>query len=422
MPPAPHRRLSRDLLVGYFLGGVEPRREWKVGMELEKMGRRADDGRPMRYDGAGPTVRKVLELYLDRRGGEPIREGERLIGIDAPWGTITLEPAGQLEWSSWPQHSLARLEEALEDHLAILREAAATLGLVWLDVAVEPEHAVTDMPWMPKSRYAIMRDYFRKKGRLAHRMMTQTAAIQCAFDYANPTDWKRKFRAAANLAPVATAMFANSSRVDGRDSGYRSYRHAIWRQTDDDRCGLPWIVFEEGFGIERWVDWLLDVPLLFRRRGDGLVPPDGSTFRQLLEGPEGPSLEMEDWASHCSGIFTEVRSYTYLEVRSADLQPDDGAFAVPVFWAASLYDDDAVDAALDLGRDLDHPGWRRAMDSAARRGLEGEIGSRSLREVAARSLGHAAGAMRRGIPCGDDGRAVRHLERLASRLGLDLDV
>jgi glutamate--cysteine ligase len=422
MTRCPDGRLSRDLLVGYFLGGVEPRREWKVGMELEKMGRGIANGRPIPYDGDGPTVRKVLEFYLERRGGEPIREAGQIIGLRAPWGTITLEPAGQLEWSSLPRHSLAELEQEFDVHLSVLGDAASALGIKWLDVAVDPVHAVADMPWMPKARYAIMREYFRKRGRLAHRMMTQTAAIQCAFDYADHEDWTRKFRTAAILAPVATAMFANSARVDGEESGYRSFRQAIWRQTDDDRCGLPWVVFEEGFGIERWVDWLLDVPLLFRRKGDGLLPPDGSTFRQLLDGPEGSSLDMEDWASHCSGIFTEVRCYTYLEVRSADLQPDERAFAVPTFWAATLYDDDAIDAALDTGGNLDHASWRSAMDSAAKHGLDGTAGRFGLRELAARSLAAAIRGLQRGIPCAGDHTPSGHLERLASHLHLDLDV
>jgi len=158
----------------------------------------------------------------------------------------------------------------------------------------------------------------------------------------------------------------------------------------------------------------------FRRQGDGLASPDGSTFRQLLEGPECASLEMEDWASHCSGIFTEVRCYTYLEVRTADLQPDDLAFAVPTFWAGTLYDDDAIDAALDACGDLDHAAWRRAMDSAAKHGLDGTAGGWGLRELAARSLTAAVRGLEHGLPCAGGRRAVGHLERLASHLDLDV--
>jgi len=210
--------------------------------------------------------------------------------------------------------------------------------------------------------------------------------------------------------------------MDGADTGYRSYRHPIWRETDNDRCLLPPVVFKDGFAMERWVDWLLDVPLLFRRDGDGLLPPDGRSFRQLLEGPRGSDLDLDDWATHCSSIFTEVRSYTYMEVRSADLQPDDRAFAVPTFWTGTLYDDDALDAALDAGDGLDHAGWLEAMDSAARLGLDGEQGRFGLRDLAARSLAAAVRAIQCGIPCAGDGAAVRHLERLAAHHGLNVRV
>ncbi len=410
-------------MLDYFLDGATPRDQWQVGMELEKIGRRTDTGRPIPYDGDGPTVRRVLELIRERHGGDAVREADNLIGLEASWGTITLEPGGQVEWSSRPQRSLADLHRLLKGYLGTLRDVAAPTGIEWLDVAVDPVHALSDMPWMPKERYRIMREYFRDKGRLAHRMMTQTASIQCAFDFSDGTDWQRKFKAAAFLTPVAAAMFANSRMVDGRDSGYHTYREAIWRETDADRCGLPSIVFEPSFDMERWIRWLLDVPLLFRRHAGGLLPPDGSTFRDALEGPRGAEVGLEDWATHCSSIFTEVRSYTYIEVRSADLMPDDLAFAVPTFWTGTLYDEDALDAALELGGELDHASWERALDSASRDGLDGSLGRWKIRDIAGRALGAAVCGLQRGVPgSGDPAESVRPLEELAAPLGLDVKV
>ena len=421
MGPADDARLTPDLLVSYFLAGARAPAQWRVGMELEKMGRLAASGRPLPYDGEGPTVRAVLETLHELRGGMPLTERGAIIGIEAPWGSITLEPGGQVEWSSAPRRNLAELEQDLDDHLQAMDRTAERLGIAWLDVAVEPELPLDEIPWMPKARYRIMREYFRSRGRLAHRMMTQTASIQCAFDFADADDWARKFRAAAYLSPVATALFANSSRIDGADSGYRSYRAAIWRETDDDRCGLPAIVFDAGFGIERWVDWVLDVPMLFQRSGDGLAPPDGSSFRQRIEGAEGERLTLEDWSTHCSSIFTEVRSYTYLEVRSADLQPADRALAVPAFWTGLFYDDDALEEALDCGAPFSEPRyWAEAMEAAARDGLEATISGRSLRETTQRAFSAAIRGLRRGDCVGDLDRVLEPLDRLARHTGLEL--
>jgi glutamate--cysteine ligase len=416
-----HHQLDRDALCDYFAKGATAVENWQVGMELEKLGRHRESGLPLAYDGCGATILKVLEQLQTLRGGEPIQESGNFIGLDAEWGTITLEPGGQVEWSSKPRPTLSALAVDFNAHIEAMKQVATSLQINWLDVAVDPHLPVERMEWMPKKRYGIMREYLRKRGALAHRMMTQSASIQCAFDFADSRDWVRKFHAAAYLAPLATALFANSSRIDGAESGYRCMRERIWRQTDNDRCGLPARVFEPGFDLASWIDWMLDVPLLFVQGPEGLLPPDGRTFRQRLESPDGASLTMDDWATHGSSIFTEVRSSTYLEVRSADLQPDERIFSAPAFWTAMLYSDDATECALELGRGLDHAGWMASMESASRLGLAGEIAGQPLRNVAERCLAAAARAFGAGVRCGEAEDAL-HLEQLAAHHAIDIRV
>lgn len=415
--------VTRQLLLDYFARGAVPRERWQVGMEVEKLGLDARTGQPLPYDGPGPSVRKVLEFYRGRRGADPVFEGNHLIGLDGIKGSLSLEPGGQVEWSSRPQLSTVQVQIDLEQHLATLREAGAALGIEWLETAVDPVHAVSEMHWVPKARYTIMRDYLGRRGRLAHRMMTQTTSVQCAFDYENPADWKRKFKAAALLSPVALALFGNSPDIDGRPSGYRSFRHMIWRETDPDRCGLPPVVFEPGFDMERWLDWVLDVPTLFCRRAQGLVPAGGVPFRTLLARSGCEAVGIEDWETHASTIFTEVRSYTYIEIRTADLQPDDRVFAVPAFWTGILYEGQALDAALDLGSPFDdHERWNQAMLAAARDGLDADLpGLGRLRELARAALTLSLGGLRRGAACVDSGEPARSLTALAAIHGLEVE-
>jgi glutamate--cysteine ligase len=359
-------------------------------------------------------VRAVIESYAAARGGALVLEGDRPVGIDGTWGGITLEPGGQVEWSSRPARDLTELASELEGHLGAMRRVADALGVKWLDVAVEPEAPVEAMPWMPKARYGIMREIMGKRGRLAHRMMTQTASVQCAFDYASDEDWKRKFRAAALLTPVAVALFANSSRVDGRDSGWASYRQAIWRETDPVRCDLPDIVFDRGFGIDPWVEWVCDVPTLFLRRESGLIASGGTPLRAMLSRCGCDAVTMDDWELHLSSIFTEVRSYSYVEVRSADLQPGPLLLAVPSFWTGILYDDGAIDDALAMGKPFDDPAaWRRGMNEAARRGLAGVVDGTSIADLAARAVARSTRALEGGAACAGSGDGVEALARLA---------
>jgi glutamate--cysteine ligase len=309
-----------------------------------------------------------------------------------------------VEWSSRPYGGLDDLERQFRGHVDALDRAGNAAGVNWLEVAVDPVHQVRDMPWMPKARYGIMKPYMGARGRLSHRMMTQTASIQCAFDFRDEKDWTRKFRAAALTAPVSVALFANSSQVDGTDSGYRSYRQAIWKETDPERTGLPAVVFEPGFCLEKWIDFICNVPSIFHRRGRGLVPAGGIPFRSMMERTSCEAPRMEDWELHLSSVFTDVRSYAYIEVRSADLLPDDSAFAVPSFWTGLLYNENNLSSALEIGACVDdHAAWRQAMDSAAEKGLDGEIGGKSIRKQAVRLLKMIGSAYRQGtVRCGGD--------------------
>jgi glutamate--cysteine ligase len=419
MPRIQRVKLSSPELAGYFRKAFRPREEWLVGVEVERMGRSAATRRPLTYDAEGPSVRRVIEAYAAARGGSLVHEGDRPVGIDGAWGAITLEPGGQVEWSSRPARDLTELAGEIDGHLAAMRAIADTLGISWLDVAVEPDTPVAEMPWMPKARYAIMREIMAKRGRLAHRMMTQTASVQCAFDYASDEDWARKFRAAALMTPIAVALFANSSRVDGKESGWATYRQAIWRETDSDRCDLPDAVFSKRFNIDEWVEWVCDVPTLFLRRESGLIASGGKPFRALLDRCGCDAVTMEDWELHLSSVFTEVRSYSYIEVRSADLQPGPLVLAVPAFWTGILYADDALDAALALGARFDDPAaWRRAMNEAARRGLAAEIDGTPIATLAAQAIARSIASLRSGAACAGTGAGAEALSRLAHAKGL----
>ncbi|MCP3981599.1 MAG: glutamate--cysteine ligase [bacterium] len=417
-----HGLLTRQNLLEYFTQAATPRDQWRVGMELERLGRRVSDGAPLPYGGDGATVRRVLETIHERRGGEPVMEAQNIIGIDAPWGGISLEPGGQVEWSSRPSDDLTSLEASLDQHLLTMRDIAGEFGVRWLETAVDPDLPLSDMTWMPKARYQIMRPYLGSRGGLAHRMMTQTASIQCAFDYESPQDWLRKFKASALLTPISVALFANSARIDGEDTGHVCYRQTIWRDTDPDRCGLPSIVFEPHFDLEAWLDWILAVPTIFRHRGRGLVPAGGVPFSQLMQLHGCDAIRHDDWETHVSTIFTEVRSYTYLEVRSTDVQPDPLVFDVPTFWTGILYGGgDTLEAALRLGEPFDsHEGWIEGVRLAAERGLDAPAGGRTLREVAAEVLGVAVAGLQSAAACvADAGPYADRLERLAERHGLE---
>ena len=137
---------------------------------------------------------------------------------------------------------------------------------------------------MPEGRYKIMREYMPKRGNLGLDMMLRSCTVQVNLDYASEADMVRKFRMSLALQPVATALFANSPFKDGQPSGVKSTRAQAWTDTDPDRCGIPPVVFADGFGYDAWIDYILDVPMYFLHRGDDYIDVSGQSFRAFMEG------------------------------------------------------------------------------------------------------------------------------------------
>ena len=205
---------------------------------------------------------------------------------------------------------------------------------------------------MPKSRYRIMRAYMPKVGSMGLDMMSRTCTVQVNLDFGSEQDMVQKFRTSLALQPVATALFANSPFLEGQPSGYLSYRSHVWEDTDPDRTGmLPW-VFDSSMGFERYVDYMLDVPMYFVYRDGDYHDASGQSFRDFLAGKlpvlPGELPTIKDWEDHLTTAFPEVRLKRFLEMRGADGGPWDSLCALPAFWAGLLYHQPSLDAAWDI--------------------------------------------------------------------------
>ena len=372
-------------LVEYHEAGNKPPAAWRVGTEHEKfVFRRADLSR-VPYE--GPDGIGALLQGMTRFGWKPVIEKGNIIALsnDARC-SITLEPGGQFELSGAPLETLHQTCDEVHEHLRQVREVCDELGLGMLGLGFDPKSRRDEVPWMPKGRYQIMRDYMPKKGRLGLDMMLRTCTVQANLDYRSEADMVKKFRASLALQPVAVALFANSPFVEGRPSGYLSYRSLIWTDTDPDRCGTLPFVFEDGFGFERYVDYILDMPMYFVYRNGAYIDASGQSFRDFMAG-KLPALPGElpligDWADHLTTAFPEVRLKTYLEMRGADGGPWRRLCALPALWVGLLYDDAALDAASELVAD-----WTREEREAMRRdvprlGLDTPHRSRTFRDIA----------------------------------------
>ena len=399
---------DRDDLIAAFAKGEKPRERWRIGTEHEKFVYRLADHRAPSYEEPGGI--HALLIGLTKFGWEPIHEGGHVIALSGPDGAISLEPAGQFELSGAPLDNLHETCCEAGRHLAQVKEVGEKLGIGFLGLGFWPDKTRAELPVMPKGRYDIMLRHMPRVGSLGLDMMLRTCTIQTNLDYASEADMVKKFRVSLALQPLATALFANSPFTEGKPNGYLSYRSHIWTDTDPARTGMLPFVFEDGFGYERYADYMLDVPMYFVFREGRYIDAAGLSFRDFLAGKlsvlPGERPRKADWTDHLSTAFPEVRLKSFLEMRGADGGPWSRICALPALWVGLLYDDQALDAAWDEVKGWTIADHQRLRDQVPARGLAVEApGGGDLRALAGRilAIAHQGLARRRRLnPAGDD--------------------
>ncbi len=389
---------SRADLLSVFAGGEKPPEDWRIGTEHEKfVYRYSDHGAPSYEERGG--IRDLL-LGLTEFGWEPVLENGNVIALEGVDGAVSLEPAGQFELSGAALENLHQTCAEAARHLGQCKMIGDRLGLGFLGTGMWPDKTRADLPVMPKGRYKVMLNYMPKVGTMGLDMMLRTCTIQVNLDYSSEADMVKKFRVGLALQPVATALFANSPLTEGKPNGFRSFRSHIWEDTDPDRTGMLPFVFEDGFGYERYCDYMLDVPMYFVYRDGSYIDVAGRNFRDFLNGelPElwGEKPRLSDWTDHLSTAFPEVRLKSFLEMRGADGGRWSRICGLPALWVGLLYDEQALDAAWDLVKHwticereaLRHDVPRLALDAVT---PDGE----AMRDFAGRVLDISAGGLTR---------------------------
>ncbi|QGN54378.1 glutamate--cysteine ligase [Novosphingobium sp. Gsoil 351] len=387
---------SRDQLIAPMIKGEKPASAWKIGTEHEKFVFDEADHHAPSYDEPG-GIRDLL-LALTEFGWKPIEENGKVIAMAGADGTVSLEPAGQLELSGDILDNLHQTCAETGRHLQQVKAIGERTGKSFLGLGLWPDKTRAELPIMPKGRYEIMLRHMPRVGTMGLDMMLRTCTIQVNLDYASEADMAQKFRVGLALQPLATALFANSPFLEGKPNGYLSYRSHIWSDTDPQRTGMLPFVFEDGFGYDRYVDYMLDVPMYFVFRDGKYIDAAGQSFRDFMKG-ELPALPGElplasDWVDHLSTAFPEVRLKSFLEMRGADGGPWNRICALPALWVGLLYDQTALDAAWDLVKHWSMEEREALRNAVPKLGLKAPVpGGQVLLDVAKEALEIARGGL-----------------------------
>ena len=354
-------RLKKEHLINWFKEGEKKREDWKIGTEHEKFVFHLNNLERVGYFGKS-GVSELLNNLAKENKWEKILEKNNTIALkDETGASISLEPGGQLELSGSPLDNLHQTCRETGRHLKIMKKAMNKLGLSMIGLGYDPKWSRSKQNWMPKGRYEIMKNFMPKVGQLGLDMMLRTCTIQVNLDYLNEQDMVQKFQTSLALQSIATAIFANSPFIEGKESGYLSSRAMVWTDTDPNRTGIPEIVFNETFGYEEWLDYV-----------------DGN-----LEGFEGQFPSLKDWEDHVTVPFPEVRLKQYLEMRGADGGPWNIICALPALWVGLLYDNEAQLEAYDLAKPfMNAQLLEEGRISAAKYGLNGKLGSKKIIDIA----------------------------------------
>lgn len=386
-----------DDLTALLESGNKPKEQWRIGTEHEKFVFCRKSLMPLPYEGSR-SIRALLQGLADQFGWEPMYEGGNLIALKKDGASVTLEPGGQVELSGAPLEHVHQTCNEVHDHLEQVKAVTNPAEIGFLGMGHTPNWTREEMPHMPKGRYAIMRNYMPKVGKLGLDMMHRTCTVQVNLDFADEADMVKKFRTSLALQPLATALFASSPLVEGQPNGYCSWRANIWTDTDPNRTGLLDFVFEDGFGFERYTEYMLDVPMYFLFRNGDYVDAAGLSFRDFMAGKlsiaKGQRPNLHDWVDHLSTAFPEVRLKTFLEMRGADSGSWSGICALPAFWTGLLYDGSSLDAAWDVAKKWTPEQRHQLRLDAAQYGMQAKIGKHTLQDVAREVLSISRAGLR----------------------------
>ena len=324
---------TKEQIIEYFKSGIKDKKNFKIGIEHEKF--LFDNNSNKRID-----YLKIKEMFsaLLEFGWNPILEKDNVIALSKGGKNITLEPGNQIELSGEKLNNIHEACAESQDYLFELRQVTKKLNLSIVSAGFDPISKINEIPNNPKQRYKLMTKDMPLGGKLSLDMMYRTCGTQLNIDYGSEKDFVKKFKVVNSIVPISIALFANSSIVEKKKSGYLSYRSKVWQNTS--RGGLPKIFFED-LDFEKYAEFVMNFPILFIQEKENYISGQKYKFIDFMNGKINEinnRLPTEkDLSTHLSTIFTENRLKKYIELRSMDTCGWDCLCAGPAFNVGMLY-------------------------------------------------------------------------------------
>lgn len=376
--------------AGADAGAAEVADESKtLGVEVEHF-IVTDEGAPIGYErGDNPLgVRDVLE-HLSQHYPEQTRNAQGdLLGLANETGSVTLEPAAQIEISLAPCHRIADVERNYLAFRNVLDPFLAQAGCRIAEAGYHPTARALDLKLIPKERYDFMNEHFKRIKTHGERMMRASASTQVSVDFADEADAVRKLRIATALGPVIAAITDNVLVFEGEATTTPLERMRLWRDVDNARCGVVPGTFDEGFGFDAYARWLENVsPICVTR--PAASNPDGPARRGVGDTPariayNDAPMDAHDIEHLVSMVWPDARLKRFVEIRPGDCMPAACVFGYAALVKGLFYCPANLDATEKLigvrngAWPLDDGSVDRAIESIRADGLEGDVYGHTL--------------------------------------------
>ncbi len=406
---------SYDELLSIFHEAIKPVSRFRVGAEMEKFGVYSGSPEPVPYEGDKGVLALMNELAATKGWkAEAETEGGPILALLKDGASITLEPGSQFELSGAPLETCHQICAEFRGHLAELAYFSERNDIKWLGLGFHPFATREQFTMVPKQRYPVMRDYLPTRGSMALDMMLRTATVQANYDFLSEEDAMLKMRVALKLAPLTTALFANSPFVEGKPFGGKSMRAKVWLDVDNDRSGLVPSIWKKGAKFVDYVEWALDVPMFMFKRDGQKLANTGQSFRSFWKsGYQGHKPNITDWKTHLNTLFPEVRLKNTIEIRGADTQGSKMACTLPALWTGIFYDKQALAEAEALTADWTFDEVSATRKEVWNKGLGSRFRGATLQPIAEKVVAMAAGGLDRRNFLSGSGKTERaHLTRL----------
>lgn len=390
-------RLTVQDLVRYFYTPLHYPKSEKIGVELEKFLLFAKTGQALPLIGP-KSIQRILTELAHRYYWEPEYSQNMIINLRKEGRLLSVEPGGQLEFSSVPHEFVDQAKLQEEQHLKELYSVIQDWDVIVSGLSMQPVSSVHQVEWLLKERYQVMREYLLNRDTLGHWMMKMTTSTQVSIDYLSEDDAREKMAALAAVMPVLSAMFSNSCLTEGKLNGYQSYRTHIWQHTDPDRCGLPVFYFNGNFSFENYVQYALDIPIYFLKKADRFIAPIHKTFRQYLkDGFENYRATLQDWEMHLSCLFPDIRLKNYLEIRAFDRNSGLMAYAAPTLVKLLSYNREALVGIRKLMEPFTVEMIRDSITAVSEKGLRAQMGKYVVLDLAKEVLKIAQASLQEAL-------------------------